>query len=88
MKSLEPVGSHEMRDALHCVAHWASTHLMFNALGMLMLTGRRDVVLPTAMFDAAARVQGMPAETGSHSLLYAASKKFRLNSSIQFACWS
>jgi hypothetical protein len=72
---------------MHRAGHWASTHLVLNAMNMH--TSVHLSLLPTPMYDPAkgivltsdfeARALSMPAGTGPHSLIHAIIKKFGHN---------
>jgi len=76
--------------AMHTAGHWASTHLVFNAMNIY--TGVHIGLLPTSIHDPAkgitltsdfkARANSMPAGTAPHALIHASLKKFEHNMPI------
>jgi hypothetical protein len=77
----------ELCKAMHTAGHWASTHLVFNAMNIY--TGVHIGLLPTSIHDPykgitltsdfKARAESMPAGTAPYSLIHASLKKFGHN---------
>jgi hypothetical protein len=80
----------ELCKAMHTAGHWASTHLVFNAMNIY--TGVHIGLFPTSIHDPSkgitltsdfkARAESMPAGTAPFSLIHASLKKFGHNMAL------